>query len=216
MAALEDLYAIMNDKTAGIPARLRAGVAASRTERLAMPGEEEPPAVVFLRSIVNCEHPGLMFHHNYRTAAAEALAYWERRCKRAELQYDVPDDTELRTKWRRILNGLIRAHLVTTQRWPRDEYFLIAADEPFTMPAGDPDTTLAALLLGGQNRHAKRRQKAIDQPVASGMWSGSEEQRLALIRPLAELVRQRIYGGSVGSRMGRLPGPHQKSRVYAA
>jgi hypothetical protein len=68
----------MNDGTVGIRNRLNAAVSASRVSPLSMPGESAPPAVVFLRSIVECEHAGLMFRYDYRREAAQALAYWGR------------------------------------------------------------------------------------------------------------------------------------------
>jgi hypothetical protein len=55
----------------------------------------------------------------------------------------------------------------------------------------DPDLVLSALSLGGQDRHTRRRQKAIDQPVSS-VWSGTAAERLELIKPLAHAVHQRL------------------------
>jgi hypothetical protein len=189
--ALEDLYDIMNDGVAGISNRIRAATAASRVEPLAMPGEDEPPAVMFLRSIVASQHKGLMFHYDHRTAAAQALAYWERRCKKAELQYDVADEAERTNAWRRLINGGIRFHLTQHNRWPRDKHILIGSDEPFELPPHDPSLVLSALMLGG-NRQARRRLKrAIDEPV-TGVWSGTEEERQALLRVLAVAMHQRL------------------------
>lgn len=62
--AIHDLYAIMSDGTAGIRNRINAAVSASRVEPLAMPGESEPPVVVFLREVVACEYAGLMFRYH--------------------------------------------------------------------------------------------------------------------------------------------------------
>ena len=144
-----------------------------------MPGESEPPAVVFLRSIVACEHAGLMFRYDYRREAAAALSYWERRCKKVELQYSVPDEAERRTSWRRILNGALRIHLGKHGRWPADKRVLFSAVDEFELPACDPDLALSAL------------RKAIDERVP-GTWSGTEAERRELLLPLARLVHQRL------------------------
>jgi hypothetical protein len=190
--ALDDLYDIMRDGTAGIRNRLNAAISASRVERLAMPGEPEPPAVAFLRTIVAGQHAGLMFRHDYRRESASALAYWERRCKRAELQYDVADADERRDSWCKLVNGGIRLHLGKIGRWPQDKHVLLtAADEIDVTGLPDPDLVLSALLIGGHNRHARRRLRAIDERVPA-VWSGSENERNALLRSLAKLVHQRL------------------------
>ena len=187
-----DLYEIMNDGRAGIPNRLRAAVAASRVERLSMPGESEPPAIVFLRSVVASEHEGLMFRYDLRREAAQGLAYWERRCKRAALQFAVPDADEKRRAWLRIINGGLRAHLTTRGSWPaRKDVLLTDTDEIDVASLPDPDLVLSALLLGGNRQQRRQRQKAIDEPVAA-TWSGTEEQRIETIRPLAKAVHRRL------------------------
>ena len=156
-----------------------------------MPGESEPPAVVFLRSIVACEHAGLMFRYDYRREAAAALSYWERRCKKVELQYSVPDEAERRTSWRRILNGALRIHLGKHGRWPADKRVLFSAVDEFELPACDLDLALSALLSGGNRQQSRRRRKAIDERVAA-QWSGSEAERKKLLLPLAQLVHARL------------------------
>lgn len=189
-SGLADLIHIMRDETVPMRQRITAGIAASRVERLAMAGELEPEGVRFLRWITASE-----FNPLFRREAAQALAYYERRVAKMAVTFDVADEAELRTKWMRILNGCIRAHLAKHQRWPQDKHLLIGPNETFKKPSGDPDTALSALLLAGNNRHARRRQRKIDEPVSSGMWSGSEQERLELIRPIAELIHERIYGG---------------------
>jgi hypothetical protein len=190
-SALEELYDLMNDGVAGIANRVRAATAASRVEPLAMPGEDEPPAVVFLRSIVASQHKGLMFHYDHRTAAATALSYWERRRTKAELQYAVADDAERTNAWRRLINGGIRFHLTQHNRWPQDKHILLTDSDAFDVPNTDPSLVLSALMLGG-NRQARRRLKrAIDEPV-TGVWSGTEEERQALLKVLAQAMHQRL------------------------
>ena len=61
--AIGDLYDIMRDPASGLRQRLNA---ASRVERLSMPGESEPEAVLFLRSIIDAEHEGSRFRVEYR------------------------------------------------------------------------------------------------------------------------------------------------------
>jgi hypothetical protein len=156
-----------------------------------MPGESEPEAVLFLRDIVGTEHEGSRFRVEYRREAAAALSYWERRCKKAELQYNVPDENERRASWRKLVNGGIRIHLGKIGRWPQDKHILFGAgDEIDVAGLPDPDLVLSGLLFGG-NRPQRRRRRAIDERTPA-VWSGTEAERKAMLRPLAQLVHQRL------------------------
>jgi hypothetical protein len=156
-----------------------------------MPGESEPPAVVFLREVVACEYAGLMFRHDYRREAAAALAYWERRCRKAELLYSVSDQEERQRQWRSLINGGIRLALARTGRWPADKHILLGPDDPFELPAVDAEHALNSLLMPAASTRKTRRQRAIDE---RGLPPGvsSEAERLELLRPLAQLVHARL------------------------
>jgi hypothetical protein len=163
---IHDLDAIVNDGTAGLRNRLNAAIYASRVEKLAMPGETEPPAVVFVRSVVALEHAGTMFRYDYRRESAAALAYWERRCKKAELQYKVPDENERRASWRRILNGVLCAHL---GKHPRRNDVLFKVSDTFEMPPCSPEVALSAILLGANSPQRRRRQKSNRRTGSGGV-----------------------------------------------
>jgi hypothetical protein len=185
--AIPFLLAIMTNATASPRDRLNAAVAASRVEKLQMPGEPAPESVRFLRDIIADDEAPT----NLRLEAATACAYFERRSQKAALTFDVADVDEKRRQWRRLVNGGIRHHLAKHGRWPADKAALLGPDDAFDLPEVDPNLVLSALLLGGSNRHARRRQKAIDQPV-TGVWSGSERERTELLKVLAQAMHQRL------------------------
>jgi hypothetical protein len=187
---LDQLYDIMRDPVSGLRNRLIAAIAASRVERLAMPGESEPEGVIFLREIVGTEREGSRFKVEYRREAASALSYWERRCKKAALSFDVADQDERREKWRRVLNGLIRHHLHRRHLWPQRKDVLFGPNDHFEMPGDDPDRALNAILLPPANRH-ERRKRTIDDPGRTPVI-GSETERLSIIKPVAEAVLARL------------------------
>lgn len=184
-SGLADLIQIMRDETIPLRQRITAGIAASRVEHLVAAGEAEPETIMFLRWITGDEQLSPQF----RRESAQALAYWERRCHKAALQYAVPDADERMAKWRRVLNGLIRHHLWLHGRWPADKHILIGPDDPFETPPGDPDRMLAAILFPA-NRHA-RRKRAIDDPGGLPIISSETEQR-QLVEQAAEALRQRL------------------------
>lgn len=190
---LTDLYQIMRDQTVGMRQRINAAVSASRVEALSMPDEAPPEAIVFLRHVIDAEFDnGARFSPQFRRESAAAVSYWERRCKKAELTFGVPDLDEKRRAWRALINGAIRLHLSKVGRWPQDSRVLLGPNDPFEVPAADPETTLSALLLGGHNRQERRRrQRSIDERTP-GVWSGTQEERRELIRPLARLAHQRL------------------------
>jgi hypothetical protein len=187
-SGLADLLAIMRDTDLAMRDRLSAGISASRVSSLAMGGEPEPEAVRFLRWITDA---GERFSAQWRREAAQALAYWERRVAKMAVTFDVADEAERREKWRRICNAGIRHHLWLHNRWPRDKHILLTASDAFEVPDIDPDAVLSALFVGAQNRHQRRRLKAIDERV-TGTWSGSEAERVELLRVLAVAMHQRL------------------------
>jgi hypothetical protein len=189
---LADLLTIMRDQQVKMRDRINAAVSASRVSALAMPGEPDPPALAFLRWVIDYKRDGIQFPHSWRREAAAAISFWERKCKRAELLYQVPDQSEHRESWRRLINGALRYHLGRNDMWPGRKDILLAPGDDFQPPAGvDPETVFAALTLPAGNRQARRRQKAIDERMAS-VWNGTEEQRITLLKPLAVLMRQRL------------------------
>jgi hypothetical protein len=192
--ALDDLYQIMADQSVGLRNRLNAAISASRVEPLSMPGEPEPQGVRFLRWIIETEGAdGLRFSPQFRRESAAALAYYQRRAQKAQLLYNVADADERRETWRRILNGALRVHLGKHGHWPqRTDVLLTAADKIDVAGLPDPELVLSALLLGGGNRQERRRrQRTVDERVVA-LWSGTEEERRALIRPVAKAVHQRL------------------------
>jgi hypothetical protein len=185
--AISELYLIMHDSGASERDRINSAVSASRVEPLTMPGEEPPPAVKWLRKMVD----DLSAPTGYRRECAAALAYWERRAKKVELAYNVADDTERRRQWRSLVNGAIRLHLAKIGKWPERKDVLMGPDDLLEVPAANPEVVLSAILLGSSNRAARRRQKAIDER-ATELWSGSEAERTELIRPVARLAHERL------------------------
>ena len=156
-----------------------------------MPGEAAPPAVVFLRSIVAMEHAGLMLRFDLRREAAQAVAYWERRAKRAELQYEVPDQTERRESWRKLINSALRVHLSKHGCWPAGKDMLLQPGDEFEMPATDPEIAYSAMMLGGNRHQRRQRQKFLDERLP-GKWTGDETERAELIRVIATAAHQRL------------------------
>jgi hypothetical protein len=191
--ALDDLYDIMRDPASGLRNRINAAIAASRVERLAMPGEAMPEAVLFLREIVGTEHEGSRFRVEYRRECATALSYYERRVAKMALTFSVADVDERRRQWRSLVNGAIRFHLAKIGKWPERKDILFTAADALEVPAdaADPEVVLSGLLLGSSNRQQRRRQKAIDER-ATELWSGDESQRRELLRPIARLAAQRL------------------------
>jgi hypothetical protein len=185
--AITHLLDIMDDENASPRDRLNAAVSASRCEQLQlMPGEPEPASVQYLRALL--DDPEVPTNHRRESAAA--VAYFERRSRKAMLAFDVPDDTQRITKWRRVLNGCLRFHLAQHGRWPADKRVLLGPNDLFEPPAGDPDRALNALLLPAANRHERRR-RAVDDP--GGVASiGSEAERMSILRSIAEFVHQRL------------------------
>ena len=113
-----------------------------------MSGEAEPPAIAFLRWLLAYKAAdGEQFSPSFRRESAAAIAFWERKCRRAELQYSVADQDEIRASWRRIINGLLRRHLWAHNRWPRDKHVLYTEGELFELPPHDPELALSALLM---------------------------------------------------------------------
>jgi hypothetical protein len=186
--AIEDLYDIMRDPASGLRQRLNAAVSASRVERLAMPGETLPEAVMFLREIIGTEHEGSRFRVEYRREAAAALAYYERRVKKAELQYKVADQDERLRQWRGVLNGCIRVHLGRRNLWPGRRDILFKPADPIELPPYDPELGLAALLYAG-SRKAKRP-RAIDERSVPTI--ASDAQRIEILRSIAKVTHGRL------------------------
>jgi hypothetical protein len=179
---LNDLYDLMNDQSISLRQRIYAAVSASRVEPLGLIGDE-PPAVVFLRSIVNFNLEGKTYAAAHRHLAAQALAYWERRAKQAAIKFAVTDDAERIAAWRRINNGTIRYAIVKNNRWPQDKHSLIAPnDSEFARPAYDPELVLSAIFLPGEHTK-KRRAKAIDEPDKPII--GSENHRREILSTIA-------------------------------
>jgi hypothetical protein len=201
-SGLSDLLSIMRDTELAMRVRLSAGISASRVSPLSLrPGEPEPEAVRFSRWITDAEFDrGERFSAEFRREAAQSLAYWERRRERAELQFAVPDTDEKRRAWVRLVNGGLRTFLSKRGRWPQDKRVLLtAADDIDLAGLPDPELVLSAVCVGPQNRHERRRARAIDEPIA-GTWSGTEEQRLELIRPLAAAVLARLSKFGLASK----------------
>lgn len=189
--ALETLLDIVRDPASGLRNRLSAAVAASRVSTLAMPGEQPPEAVMYLREIVGTEHEGSRFRVEFRREAATALSYYERRCKKAELQYVVPDQDEQKRQWRAVINGCLRIHL-EKRGLSRRKDVLIGTDDQIAMPAAiDPEVALSAVLLGGNRHERRRRQKAIDERV-TGTWSGTEAERQEILRAIGQVMHHRL------------------------
>jgi hypothetical protein len=186
--ALGDLYDLMNDQSIKLQERIYAARSASRIEPLGLVGDE-PPAVVFLRNIIAYRAHGKPYSAVFRHQAAAALAYWERRAKQAALKFDVADNTQRTTAWRRILNGCLRFHLAQNGRWPQQQHLLIGSDEPLDPPPYDPELALNALLLT-PNSQTKTRRKAIDQPDAPHITS--DKQRSAILTAIAETMHSRL------------------------
>ena len=189
--ALETLLDIVRDPASGLRNRLSAAIAASRVERLAMPGEQAPEGVLFLREIVGTEHEGSRFRVEYRLEAGRALSYYERRTRKAELQFEVPDQAERRESWRKLINSALRVHLSKHGYWPAGKDMLLQPGDEFEMPALDPEIAYSAMMLGG-NRHQRRhRQKVLDERLP-GKWTGDETERAELIRVIATAAHQRL------------------------
>jgi hypothetical protein len=186
--ALGDLYDLMNDQSIKLQERIYAARSASRIEPLGLIGDE-PPAVVFLRKIISTRIDGKPFSAVFRHQAAAALAYWERRAKQAALKFEVADNTQRITAWRRLINGCIRFHLAQHNRWPQDKHLMIGSDEHFEMPPYDPELALNALLLIPASQ-TKNRRKAIDQPDAPRITS--DLQRLEILTAIAETMHSRL------------------------
>jgi hypothetical protein len=199
--AIDDLYDIMRDPASGMRQRLNAAISASRVERLSMPGEAMPEAVLFLREIVGTEHEGSRFRVEYRREAASALSYSERRAKKAELQYSVPDQDERHRQWRGVLNGCIRLHLGRRGLWPERRNVLFRPDDTLEMPPHDPELGLAALLYAGSRK--ARRPRAIDERSVPTI--ASDAQRLEILRSIAKVTHGRLKRfGLAGGDVSRL------------
>jgi hypothetical protein len=182
---LNDLYDLMNDQSISLRQRIYAAVSASRVEPLGLIGDE-PPAVVFLRSIVNFNLEGKTYAAAHRHLAAQALAYWERRAKQAAIKFAVTDNAEQINAWRRITNGTIRYAIVKNNRWPQDKHSLITPnDSEFARPAYDPELVLNAILLPGEHTK-KRRAKAIDEPDKPTI--ANEKQRQDILAAVAAII----------------------------
>ena len=153
-----------------------------------MPGEAPPEFVRYLRAIID----DVSAATNFRREAAAACAYFERRSQKAALDFDVRDLDEKRQIWTRILNACLRYHLGRANAWPTRRDVLFRDGDEFEMPSGEPEQVLTALLQpAGSNRHARRRQRAIDDPGELPVIA-SEAERFALIRPIARLVHTRL------------------------
>jgi hypothetical protein len=187
MAALEQLHELMRDQSVTMRVRLNSAISASRVEPLAMPGEETTPAVAFLRNILTLRHHGKPYQATWRKEAAAALAYYERRARKAELQYEVPDQAERSAAWKRNLDSLLRQYLWTEGRWPHDKAALHG--DAWHALAADPELALAAILVPAEQRR-KTRQKAIDQPIAQHI--NTDGQRQDILRHVANSLYQRI------------------------
>jgi hypothetical protein len=187
--AISALLKIMRNETTSPRDRLNAAVSASRVERLQMPGEAPPASVQYLRDIIDDDSAAT----NFRREAAAATAYFERRSRKAALSFAISDVDAKRETWRRLLNGALRHHFWRHGRWPQDKALLLGqADEIDIVGLPDPEIVTAALLVPAGNRHTRRRQRAIDEPVTTGVWSGTESERKEVLRPLARAVHARL------------------------
>jgi len=187
--ALSQLYELMRDNSVSMRVRLNSAIRASRVEPLAMPGEEPPPAVAFLRNIMNFRHNGQSYSAGWRSEAGSALAYYERRARKAELQYEVPDQEERIAAWKRTLDSLLRQRIWAKGHWPEDRDALAI---PFTAPECDPDLATTALIVPVEQQQRRVRQKAIDEPIAERI--SSNRQRLEILREVAVSLQQRVMG----------------------
>jgi hypothetical protein len=185
--AIADLLSIMNDEAASPRDRLNSAVSASRVSPLALVGEILPPAVVYLRDVIDDPEAPT----NYRREAAAALAYYQRRVKKAELLYSVADQDERRETWRRVLNACICYQCRLNGR--QHKSVLLTADDTFQTPACEPEFALAA-LLGGSNRQHRRRaqQTKIDERIQVVTWAGSEQERRQVIAQVAAAIQPHI------------------------
>ena len=187
--ALEDLYAIMRDGTVGMRVRLNAATNACRLEPLALTGQAPPPAVRFLRNIVNFKHEGKSYSADWRRMAATSLGYWERRSKQATLAFNVTDNTEQTNTWRRVLNGTMRYTLAKNRQWPDDRHNLITPnDTAFERPVYDPQLALNAFLLSGERQQKGRRKTAIDEPDKPTI--ANEQHRRDILADVATITPQ--------------------------
>jgi len=184
--ALEQLYELMRDQHVNMRVRLNSAVSASRVEPLTMPGEEPTPAVAFLRNIIHVSHHGTRYNPEWRRQAGAALAYYERRAKKAELQYEVPDQDQRRAGWKRNLDSLLRQRLQADGKWPGSR---AALAQPFAIPNADPELAVSALLMSAE-QGTKPRQKAIDQPIGERITNRG--QRVLVLRDVAVCLRERM------------------------
>lgn len=183
--AIEQLYELMRDQSVNMRVRLNSAVSASRVEPLAMPGEDPPPAVAFLRNIIHASLHGTRYNPEWRRQAGAALAYYERRAKKAELMYQVPDQDERNAAWKRNLDSISRQQLWGAGKWPDHSDLL---RRPYTTPACDPELAITAMLIPAEQKH--RRRKAIDQPVNERVASSAH--RLQILRSVAKCLQDRM------------------------
>jgi hypothetical protein len=186
--ALDQLYALMRDGNVPMRARLDSAIRASRVEPLEMPGTEAPPAVLFLRNVMTYKYEGKQYNGVLRSKAGAALAYYERRSAMAALKYNVADDSERIEGWRRVINGLLRRHLVKHRRWPQDKDALLGPDEPFAAPPYAPELGLSALLIA--NPRGRHRAKSVDEPESQVIRSQGE--RDTVLRAIAHVMHNRL------------------------
>jgi hypothetical protein len=175
--ALEQLYQIMRDLAAPMRVRLNSAVSASRVEPLVTHGDKPPPAVSFLQHIIQFRKDGKAYKADYRRTAGAALAYYERRAKKAELLYKIPNLDQRNNNTRRLLNSLLRQHLWAAARWPQDKHLLLGpADD---IPDINPELAISALLLDAPNQSSpKAKQKAVDQPLATQVETPLHRQQI--------------------------------------
>lgn len=190
--AVDDLLAIMQDRTVSLRQRLNAAVSASRVERLQLPGEAPPESIKFLRWVVDYRGShGEQLDPSFRREAAAATAYFERRSAKAALVFEIADEDERREHWRKLINSALRVHLSKAGQWPAGKHMLLDPSDEFAMPAIDPDVAHSALMTG-DNRHQRRqRQKALDERLP-GKWSGNETEPAEILRVIAAAAHQRL------------------------
>jgi hypothetical protein len=188
-AALDQLYALMRDGSVAMKVRLNSAVSASRVEPLVQPGMAPPPAVAFLRNIMEYRYEGKQYRAEWRRMAGAALTYWERRAALAAIKFKVADTSEEQAQWRRILNGLLRRHLWAHGRWPQDKGLLLSADVSVLIPCSS-ELALAALLLPADPMKRRGRKTALDEPDKAVI--ASEEERHDVLRQIAALLHQRL------------------------
>jgi hypothetical protein len=195
---LDDLLSIMRDQSVKARDRLNAAVSASRVSALAMPGDEAPEAVKYLRYIIDYMKDGIQFPAAWRREAASAVSYYERRAAKNALQFQVTDTAEQNREWRALLNGVLRRHLWHAKRWPRDRAVLFAVDEALPAMPCDPSLALTALMLPFDRHSRRARRKGLDEPDMVAITS--EEQRRDILRAIARCMHRRLSEFADGDR----------------